>query len=227
MGGIILAVWLDGQAVICQALLFCWSHLYQCLWKWRFFCGKQCRKAFLLKFVPSCSYLKANNCDNWEKYVSWNGISMYHFIICNCLVCEVPSNCDMVFSCGIQGDFLVHYHGHCMRWACKEALCIVYGEASGEDYRPSCVVYINMNTIAKEKEWACCKPGCIATSCIGCNLSSGVLLFWDMNPVMHSHCWTGFANISYCIRPITWRSHMQYCKYFSPFALTSFSHLRR
>jgi hypothetical protein len=31
---------------------------------------------------------------------------MYHFIICNCLVCEVPSNCDMVFSCGIQGDFL-------------------------------------------------------------------------------------------------------------------------
>jgi hypothetical protein len=58
------------------------------------------------------------------------------------LVCEVPSNCDMVFSCGIQGDFLVHYHGYCMRWACKEALCIVYGEASGEDYRPSCVVYI-------------------------------------------------------------------------------------
>jgi hypothetical protein len=142
------------------------------------------------------------------------------------LVCEVPSNCDMVFSCGIQGDFLVHYHECCMRWACKEALCIVYGEASGEDYRPSCVVYINMNTIAKEKEWACCKPGCIATCCIGCNLSSGVLLFWDMNPVMHSHCWTGFENVSCCIRPIPWRSHMQYCKYFSPFAFTSFLHLR-
>lgn len=53
-----------------------------------------------------------------------------------------------------------------------------------------------------------------------------IVLRYEPCDAMHSHCWTGFENVSCCIRPIPWRSHMQYCKYFSPFAFTSFLHLR-